>query len=60
VEQVMRKKIVTVNPRETGLDVLKKMSRHQTGRIIVVDPKNKGKILGIVTKTDLMDALIKR
>ena len=60
VEQVMRKKIVTTNPGDTGLDVLKKMSRHQTGRIIVVDPKDKGKIIGIVTKTDLMDALIKR
>ncbi len=59
VEQVMRKKLVTVNPGETGLDVFKKMSENETGRAIVVDPADKKKLLGIVTKTDLMDALTK-
>ena len=60
VEQVMRKEIVTAKPDETGLDVLKKMSKHQTGRVVVVDPADQNKILGIVTKTDLMDALVKQ
>jgi coenzyme F420 hydrogenase subunit beta len=59
VEQVMRKKVVTALPEETGLDVFKKMSRNETGRVIIVDPNNKNKILGIVTKLDLMDALMK-
>jgi coenzyme F420 hydrogenase subunit beta len=59
VAQVMRKKIVTVNPGETGQDVFRKMSENETGRVIVVDPADPKKILGIVTKADLMDALIK-
>jgi len=59
VEQVMRKKLVTACPGETGLDVFKKMSKYETGRIVVVDPANKNKLLGIVTKADLMDVLTK-
>jgi predicted transcriptional regulator len=59
VEQVMRRKVVTAKPEETGLDVFRKMTKNETGRVIVVDPADKNKILGIVTKADLMDALIK-
>jgi CBS domain-containing protein len=59
VAQIMRKKLVTANPGETGLDVFKKMSQNETGRVMVVDPTDKKKILGIVTKADLMDALAK-
>jgi len=59
VEKVMRKKFVAACLGETGLDVFKRMSENETGRVIVVDPKNKSKILGIITKSDLMDALIK-
>jgi CBS domain-containing protein len=60
VEQVMRKKVVTAKPGETGLDVFRKMTKNETGRVLVVDPVDKNKIMGIVTKADLMDALIKR
>lgn len=60
VEQVMRKKLVTALPTETGLDVFKKMSAHETGRVVVLDPTNRNKLIGIVTKSDLMDALTKR
>lgn len=59
VEQVMRKKLVTAKPGETGLDVFRKMSKYETGRVAVVDPADKDKLLGIITKADLMDALIK-
>ena len=59
VEQVMRKKLVTAKLEETGLEVFKKMSKNETGRVVVLDPKNKNKIIGIVTKSDLMDALTK-
>jgi CBS domain-containing protein len=47
-------------PGETGLDVFKRMSKYETGRVVVIDPTKKNKILGIVTKSDLMDALIKQ
>jgi predicted transcriptional regulator len=59
VEQIMRKKLVTANPDETGLDVFKKMSENETGRVAVVDPTDNKKLLGIVTKADLMDVLTK-
>jgi coenzyme F420 hydrogenase subunit beta len=60
VEQVMRKKLVMAYPGETGLDVFRKMSKNETGRIIVVDPSDRKKLLGIVTKSDLMDVLVNR
>lgn len=59
VEQVMRRKLATVKLGETGLDAFRKMSQYETGRIVVLDPENKNKILGIITKADLMDVLIK-
>ena len=57
VEQVMRRKPVTAYPGETALDAFKKMSKYETGRVIVVDPEDKNRLLGIVTKADLMHAL---
>jgi len=60
VEQVMRQKLVTVVPEDTGLSVFKKMINSETGRAIVLDPKDKNKIVGIVTKTDLLHALQKQ
>jgi len=59
VEQVMRKEIVKVLPGETGLDVFRKMSQHEIGRLVVVDPTNRSKLLGIVTKADLIETLLK-
>ena len=58
VEQVMRRNFVTAKPGETGLDAFKKMTKNETGRVLVLDPTGKN-IIGIVTKADLMDALIK-
>jgi len=58
VEQVMRRKIVTAIPGETGLDVFKKMSEQEMGRAVVVDPNNRSQLLGIVTKSDLIEVLL--
>jgi coenzyme F420 hydrogenase subunit beta len=57
VEEIMRKKLAIAFPAETGLDVFKKMTENETGRVVVVDPTHKCKLLGIVTKSDLMDTL---
>ncbi len=59
VEQVMRRNLVVAHPGETGLDVFRDMSKNETGRAIVVDRSEKGKLLGIVTKIDLIDAMAK-
>ncbi len=59
VEQVMRKNVVTAKLGETGLDAFKKMTKNETGRVVILDPADKNRIIGIVTKADLMDALTK-
>ncbi len=58
VSQIYRRKAVAAYPGETALDVLKKMTENETGRIIVVDPANPKKLLGVITKADLMHTLI--
>jgi len=57
VSQITRPELVVAYPGETALDVFKRMSEHETGRILVLDPTNPKKLLGMVTKTDLMHTL---
>jgi coenzyme F420 hydrogenase subunit beta len=59
VGQIARRKLVAVYPEETALDAFKRMSEHEIGRVLVFDRANPKKILGIVTKTDLMRTLTK-
>jgi coenzyme F420 hydrogenase subunit beta len=59
VGQIARRKLVAAYPDETALDAFKRMSENETGRILVFDRENPKKLLGIVTKTDLMHTLIK-
>ncbi len=58
ISQVMHRKPAFVNVGDTALDAFKKMSKHEIGRVLVVDPENPKKILGMVTKSDLMHTMI--
>jgi coenzyme F420 hydrogenase subunit beta len=58
VSAIARKTLVTAKVGETALDVFRKMSSQETGRALIVDPEDLNKIVGLVTKTDLMHALI--
>jgi coenzyme F420 hydrogenase subunit beta len=58
VGHIIRRELVVAYPEETALDAFKKMSAHETGRILVLDPANPKKLLGMLTKTDLMHTLI--
>jgi CIC family chloride channel protein len=60
VGQIARKKLVIAYPDETAIDAFKRMSEHETGRVLVFDRGNPKKLLGIVTKTDLMHTLTKQ
>lgn len=60
VGAITRKRIATVKVGKNALDAFRKMRREEVGRVIVVDSAEPNKILGIVTKTDLMHALIMR
>ncbi|MCX8177182.1 MAG: Coenzyme F420 hydrogenase/dehydrogenase, beta subunit C-terminal domain [Candidatus Bathyarchaeota archaeon] len=58
VGTIARKTLVTAKVGETALDVFRKMSAHETGRVLIVSPEDPDKVVGLVTKTDLMHALI--
>ena len=57
VKEIAHKKLVTVYPDDSAMDVYEKMSEHEIGRILVVDKENPKKLLGIITKTDIMHIL---
>ena len=58
ISQISRPKPAVVHPGDTALDALKKMTELSTGRVLVED--SSGKLLGMVTKTDLMHTLIEQ
>ena len=59
VGTIARPNLDVVYPEETALDALRKMSNQETGRVIVLDPSDPKKLIGIVTKADLMHALVR-
>jgi len=54
IRDIVRRNIVVVYAEELALDAFKKMGVHEIRRIAVVDEVNSKKLLGILTKTDLM------
>ncbi len=54
ISKITLRELISVCPGETALEAFKKMEKHETGRILVIDPANPKKLLGIITKTDLM------
>lgn len=60
VGRIARPNVDVCYPGETALDAYRKMSNIETGRVLILDPEDPKKILGIVTKGDLMHALLKQ
>jgi len=60
VNQIIGQKPAIVYVGNTALDALKKMTEYQTGRVLVMDNAESQKLLGIITKTDLMHAIIQQ
>jgi coenzyme F420 hydrogenase subunit beta len=60
VGQIARRNLVSAFPDETALDAFKKMSENATGRLVVFDKVDPKKVVGVITKTDLMCALTKK
>jgi Zn-dependent protease len=54
VEQVMSRELVTIGPQAEAMEVLNLMSRHQIGRLVVVEG---GRIAGIITRSDVIKSL---
>ena len=60
VGTIARPNLDVVYPGETASDALRKMSEQETGRVLVLDPENPNRMIGIVTKADLLQALVKQ
>jgi coenzyme F420 hydrogenase subunit beta len=60
VGEITRPNLNVAYPGETGADVFRKMSEQETGRILVLDPEHPQRVIGIVTKADLLHALVRQ
>jgi coenzyme F420 hydrogenase subunit beta len=60
VDQIARRNLVGAFPDETALDAFKRMSENAIGRVVIFDRSNPKKVVGVVTKTDLMYALTRQ
>jgi IMP dehydrogenase len=52
--------LVTISPATTISDSLTMMHENQVGRLLVVSPSNPKKLLGIVSKKDLLELATRR
>jgi len=52
--KIANKRLVTAHPRDSLLDVYQKMIEKGIGRVLVVEQENPKKLLGLVTRTDIM------
>lgn len=57
VSSIRHEKLFTVYPDDTALDAYKAIIEHGIGRVLVVDRKDPKKLLGIITRTDIMHVL---
>ena len=57
VRDVAKKKLVTAYPDDSVLEAFEKMNAHDIGRILIVDRQNPKRLLGIITRSDIIHAL---
>ena len=60
VGEVAKKELIIAYPDETLLEAFERMNEHEIGRLLIVDPKDHKRLLGILTRTDIMHALGRR
>lgn len=59
VGEIATKDLVVVFPDNSVAEAFEKMSKHNVGRLLVVDKKDLRSLLGILTRSDVMHALRK-
>ena len=57
VGDIAKKRLITAYPDDSVLDAFEKMNRYDIGRILIVDRKNHKRLLGIITRSDIMHVL---
>jgi CIC family chloride channel protein len=60
VTEIAKSNVVVAYPDETALEAFKRMSENEIGRVLVLDRADPKKLVGIVTKNDLMHILTKQ
>lgn len=51
---VLREDVLTVSPTDTLLDALNRFGLHDLDHLPVVDPENRSRLLGLLTRSDVM------
>jgi coenzyme F420 hydrogenase subunit beta len=59
VSEIATKDLVVIFPDDSVAEAFQKISKHNVGRLLVVDKKNPRLLLGILTRTDVIHALRK-
>lgn len=57
IGEICTKSLVTIFLDESVAEALEKISKHNVGRLLVVDRANKRKLVGILTRSDIMHAI---
>ena len=60
VSEISTKDLVVIFPDDSVAEAFEKMSKHNIGRLLVVDKKDTRSLLGILTRSDVMHALSAR
>ena len=60
VGEIATKSLITVFPDNSVSEAFQKMGEHNVGRLLVVDEKDKSLLQGILTRSDVMQALRKK
>lgn len=57
IGEICTKSLVTIFPDNSVAEALEKFSKHNVGRLLVVDKTNKRKLVGILTRSDIMHTI---
>ena len=60
IGEIATREIEVAYPDETLDSALKRLASKQIGRLLVVDRENKTKLLGIITRSDIVNAYNKK
>jgi CIC family chloride channel protein len=56
LREIIKPDLIYVHPQDTIAVVMQKMAEGDVGRLPVVDPEDPGKLLGIVSRSDIIEA----
>ncbi|MGB9694139.1 MAG: CBS domain-containing protein, partial [Fervidobacterium sp.] len=57
IAEICTKKLITVFPENSIAEALEKMNKYNVGRLLVVDKIDNQKLVGILTRSDIMHAI---